>query len=138
VLASIGIGLAAYIAMAESGGGAPACLAGGSGCETVAGSSYSQLAGVNVAVIGFAGYLLILVAALRRGDLGRFGGLFLASIGFGFSMYLTYLELFTIKAICQWCVASALLMTLLLVLNAVRAVAYGLTPSLAPTRAGGG
>ncbi len=41
-------------------------------------------------------------------------------IGFGFSMYLTYRELFTIKAICQWCVLSAVLMTALTVLTAIR------------------
>ena len=38
----------------------------------------------------------------------------LALVGFGFSAYLTYLELFVIDAICQWCVASAVLMTILL------------------------
>ena len=41
----------------------------------------------------------------------------LALVGFGFSAYLTYLELFVIDAICQWCVASAALMTLLLGVN---------------------
>ena len=35
-------------------------------------------------------------------------------------MYLTYRELFTIKAICQWCVSSAVLMTILVVLTAIR------------------
>ena len=40
--------------------------------------------------------------------------------GFGFSSYLTYRELFTIKAICQWCVASAVLMTVLAVLTTTR------------------
>jgi uncharacterized membrane protein len=125
----MGIALAAYIAIVESGGGAPACLAGGSGCQTVANSPYAHLAGVNVAVLGSAGYALLLVAALWPGDVGRLGGLFLALVGFSFSMYLTYLELFTIKAICQWCVASAVLMTLLLVLNTARMLTYaGIDP----------
>ena len=44
--------------------------------------------------------------------------------GFGFSVYLTYLELFKIEAICQWCVSSAVLMTVLFGLNAVRMVGY--------------
>jgi uncharacterized membrane protein len=35
-------------------------------------------------------------------------------------MYLTYRELFTIHAICQWCVGSAVLMTLLAITTAVR------------------
>ena len=124
LIALIGIGVAAYITIADSGGGHPLCVAGGSGCQTVADSSYSHLFGVNVAVFGIVGYVLLLGAALTPGDLGRFAGLLIALVGFGFSAYLTYLELFTIDAICQWCVASATLMTLLLGANVVRAVGY--------------
>lgn len=124
VVASVGIAIATYIAIVESGGGAPACLAGGSGCVTVAASPYAHILGINVAVLGIAGYALLLGAALWRGDVGRFGGLFLAVVGYGFSMYLTYLELFTIEAICQWCVASAVVMTVLLLLNLARAVLH--------------
>jgi uncharacterized membrane protein len=124
VLALAGIGVATYIAIAESGGGAPKCLAGGSGCETVADSKYAHLAGVNVAVIGIVGYVLVFVAAIVPGDPGRFGGFLTALIGFGFSLYLTYLELFVIDAICQWCVASAILMALSLAVAATRAFSY--------------
>ena len=112
-LAALGVGVATYIAIADSGGGAPACMAGGSGCQTVAESSYSHLAGVNIAIFGIVGYLLLLGAALLRRDAARMGGFALALGGFGFSVYLTYLELFMIEAICQWCVASAVLMTIL-------------------------
>jgi uncharacterized membrane protein len=124
VLAMGGIGVATYIAIAESGGGAPKCLAGGHGCQAVAQSSYSHLAGMNVAVLGIAGYVALLVAALLPGDSARFGGFACGLIGFGFSLYLTYLELFVIDAICQWCVASAVLMTVSLAVAATRAFAY--------------
>ncbi|HSD25602.1 MAG TPA: vitamin K epoxide reductase family protein [Solirubrobacterales bacterium] len=124
ILALAGIGVATYIAIAESGGGAPKCVIGGSGCETVANSKYSDLAGANVAVIGIAGYVLLLAAAVVPGDAGRFGGFLTALVGFGFSAYLTYLELFVIDAICQWCVASAVLMTLSLAVAATRAFLY--------------
>jgi uncharacterized membrane protein len=123
-IALVGLGVATYIAIAEAGGDAPACLAGGGGCETVANSEYSHLLGVNVAVFGIVGYVLLFASALVRGDAGRFAGFLLALIGFGFSAYLTYLELFVIDAICQWCVASAALMLLLLVLNAARAISF--------------
>jgi uncharacterized membrane protein len=123
-LALLGLGVATYITIADSGGGAPACLAGGHGCETVAQSHYSHLLGVNVAVYGIAGYVLLLGAALTPGDLGRFAGFAGAAIGFGFSVYLTYLELFVIDAICQWCVASAVLMTALFGVNAARAFGF--------------
>jgi uncharacterized membrane protein len=124
LLALAGIGVAIYIVIADSGGGAPKCLAGGTGCETVADSRYSHIAGVNVAVLGILGYLVLLGAALVPGDPGRFGGFLAALVGFGFSGYLTYLELFVIDAICQWCVASAVLMALSLAVAAARAFAY--------------
>jgi uncharacterized membrane protein len=124
ILAVAGIGVATYIAIAESGGGAPKCIAGGGGCETVAESKYSHLAGINVAVLGSVGYVLLLVAAIVPGDLGRFGGFLTALIGFGFSLYLTYLELFVIDAICQWCIASAVLMALSLAVAATRTLVY--------------
>jgi uncharacterized membrane protein len=123
-LAIAGTGVATYITIADAGGGAPTCLAGGHGCATVANSRYSHIAGINVAVLGIVGYVLILAAALTPGDPGRFGGFMGSLIGFGFSAYLTYLELFVIDAICQWCVASAVLMTLLLAVNAARAFRY--------------
>ena len=124
ILALAGITVATYIAIAEGGGGSPKCLAGGHGCETVAKSHYSHLAGINVAVIGIFGYVLLLAAAIAPGDAGRFAGFLTALVGFGFSAYLTYLELFVIDAICQWCVASAILMALSLAVAATRAFAY--------------
>src|SRR3954463_15417545 len=123
-LAIAGIGVATYIVIADSGGGAPKCLAGGSGCETVANSQYSHLAGINVAVIGIVGYVALLGTAILPGDPGRFGGFLTALVGFGFSLYLTYLELFVIDAICQWCVASAVLMALSLAVAGTRAFAF--------------
>ncbi len=123
-LAIAGVGVATYIVIADSGGGAPKCLAGGSGCETVANSHYSHLAGINIAVFGIFGYVLLVAAAAVPGDAGRFGGFLTALIGFGYSAYLTYLELFVVDAICQWCVASAVLMTLSLTVAATRAFLY--------------
>jgi uncharacterized membrane protein len=123
-LATFGIGVAAYIAIVESGGGSPVCVAGGHGCQTVAESAYSHLAGINIAIFGVLGYVLLLAAALLRGDLARMAGFAVALVGFGYSLYLTYLELFTIDAICQWCVASAVLMTLLFATNSLRMLAY--------------
>lgn len=123
-LATFGIGVAAYIAIAESGGGSPVCVAGGHGCQTVAESSYSHLLGVNIAVFGIFGYAMLLGCALLRGDVARMGGFAIALVGFGYSLYLTYLELFTIEAICQWCIASAVLMTLLFATNSLRMLIY--------------
>src|ERR1044071_7012206 len=70
-LATFGIGVATYIAIADSGGGSPVCIAGGHGCQTVANSTYSHLLGVNIAVFGIVGYVLLLTASLLRGDVAR-------------------------------------------------------------------
>jgi uncharacterized membrane protein len=123
-VAAFGVGVAAYIAIEAAGGDAPACIAGSSGCQTVSESSYSHLFGVNIAVFGIVGYALLLATALLRGDAARMAGFCIALIGFAYSVYLTYLELFKIEAICQWCVASAVLMTILFGLSALRMVAY--------------
>jgi len=123
-LATFGIGVASYVAIADSGGGSPVCIAGGKGCQTVAESSYSHLLGINIAVFGIVGYVALLACALLRGDGPRMAGFALALTGFGYSVYLTYLELFKIDAICQWCVASAVLMTLLFLVNTTRMLAY--------------
>ena len=118
-----GIGVATYIAIAESGGGAPKCLAGGSGCGPS--RPAEPPFGVNVAVIGMIGYLLCSWRPIVPGDPGgRSGASLAALIGFGFSLYLTYLGLYVIDAICQWCVASAVLMAISLAVAATRAFAY--------------
>jgi uncharacterized membrane protein len=123
-VAVLGIGVASYIAIVESSGGTPACLAGGGGCETVASSTYSHVAGVNIAIFGIAAYVALFLSAFFVNDPARFAGFAIALGGFGYSIYLTYLEIFKIEAICQWCVASAVLMTILFLLNAARLIAY--------------
>jgi uncharacterized membrane protein len=116
----VGVGIATYLVYVHYSGIQPFCVSGGGGCEKVQTSDYAKLAGIPVAVLGLAGYLAILASLFVRGDLGRMAGVAIALSGFGFSMYLTYREIFTIKAICQWCVASAVLMTLLAVLTTLR------------------
>jgi uncharacterized membrane protein len=124
VLALVGLAVATYIAIEEAGGGAAKCVAGSSGCQQVADSEYSELLGINVAVIGIFGYAVLALAAAVPGDPGRFLGLVASLFGFGFSVYLTYLELFEIDAICQWCVASAVIMTLLFATHILIARGY--------------
>jgi uncharacterized membrane protein len=119
-LAAVGTAIAAYLTWVHYADIEPICAGGGGGCEKVQTSSYAELAGVPVAVIGLVGYLAILASLLVPGEPGRMGGAVLALVGFGFSAYLTYLELFEIDAICQWCVASAVVMTALAVATTAR------------------
>ena len=119
VLCLIGIGIAGYLTYVHYAGLKVLCLSSG-GCETVQASRYAELGGIPVATLGLVGYILILGSLALRGETGRAAGFGLALFGFCFSMYLTYRELFTIHAICQWCVGSAVLMTLLTIITLVR------------------
>jgi uncharacterized membrane protein len=119
VLATCGLAIAIYLTYVHYSGHPSVCGLGGD-CETVQASAYSKLAGVPVAVLGLLGYLAVLLAIAARGDLARLGATTIAWVGFGFSAYLTYRELFTLDAICPWCVASAVLWTGLALLTTMR------------------
>jgi uncharacterized membrane protein len=120
VLALIGTGIAGYLTWVHYGHLKIVCLSGGGGCEKVQASSYAELAGIPVAVLGLVGYVLILGSLLLPEGDGAVAAAFLSLVGFGFSMYLTWAELFRIHAICQWCVASACVMTLLTIVSVAR------------------
>lgn len=114
VLAVLGVAIAGYLVYVHYADIDPVCNIA-HGCHKVQTSSYSKLAGVPVALLGLIGYVVILGALLVRGETARMVAALTALVGFGFSAYLTYREIWTIDAICQWCVASAILMTLLAV-----------------------
>jgi uncharacterized membrane protein len=120
VICLIGLGIASYLTYVHYEGLKVVCLSSG-GCETVQSSTYAKLGGIPVPVLGLVGYAGILLTLLFvPGDLGRMAAFGMALVGFFFSAYLTYRELFTIKAICQWCVGSAVFMTALVVLTGIR------------------
>lgn len=129
-LSLAGIAIAGYVVITvEILDQIPECVGGGGGCAAVEHSKYSRIAGVHVSILGIAGYLIVLAVSLRRGDNARLAAFFLSLFGFGFSLYLTYLELWEILAICQWCVASAIAMTMLFVVNTCRLIVfYGTDP----------
>ena len=118
LLAVVGIGIATYLTIVHFAD-QPIVCSGIGDCEKVNSSSYAKLAGVPVAVLGLISYvamLLLIVGALIRRDamlVAAAWGVVLAS--FGFSMYLTYIELEVLDAICVWCVASATVVTAMLV-----------------------
>ena len=120
LIALVGLGIAAYLTYIHYAGIKPLCLASGGGCEKVQSSHWSKLGGVPVAVLGVVVYAAILALLLVPGEAGLAATAMVALVGFGFSLYLTWAELFRIHAICQWCVASAVLMSALATLTVVR------------------
>ncbi|SEH10565.1 vitamin K epoxide reductase family protein [Thermoleophilum album] len=125
LLALLGAGIAGYLTYVHYAGTAPVCVAGGGACERVQTSRYAELAGVPVALLGLVAYLMILVTTIARHPLAVSIAAMVAAAGFAFSVYLTFIELFVIRAICQWCVASALTMTALAVVTACRVIVGG-------------
>jgi uncharacterized membrane protein len=102
--AALGIGL--YLSWLRSRGQTAPCLAGSHGCEIVAHSRYAKLAGVPVSTLGAIGAASVLVLAFFEAPAARAAGATIAFVGAAFSLYLTWVELDVLDAVCQWCVAS--------------------------------
>ena len=116
-VAVLGLTVAAYLTVVHYTGAEPVCGIGHA-CATVQTSAYSELAGVPVALLGLLAYVTLLGALVRRAD--RLAAT-VALTGFGFSAWLTYVEVARLDAICPWCVASAVCMTILAGLTARQA-----------------
>ena len=117
LLAIGGIGIAAYLTVVHFAD-QPIVCSGIGDCEKVNSSSYAKLAGIPVAVLGLLSYATILVLALgalvRRDAMLVAAAWGVALASFGFSMYLTYVEVEVLDAICIWCVSSATVVTAML------------------------
>ncbi len=120
ILALLGLLIALYMLAYAMGFTGPV-ICGIGDCETVQNSPYSRIGPVPIAGFGVLGYLALLILSLlglqptsqgsRLVPVGLLGG---GIVGVGFGAYLTYLEAFVIHAWCQWCVASATIMVLVL------------------------
>jgi len=97
------------------------CTPGLGDCDVVNASQWSTLFGIPLGIYGIIGFSFILLLAVfgnKSKMLAPHADLLLFAIslaGFLFSLYLTYIELFVLQAICQWCVLSALMMTVIFV-----------------------
>lgn len=123
ILGFIGLGIATYLTYVHYAGLEPICAAS-RGCEVVQQSKYAEFVGVPVPVIGLIGWVGILLSLLVPGDIGRGLTALLALFGFGFTLYLTYLEIWVIKAICQWCVGNGIVMMIVAILAFIRLLKY--------------
>jgi uncharacterized membrane protein len=124
ILSLIGLGAAIYLTYVEFTHVRALCGPVGD-CNAVQSSPYAKLFGVvPIGLVGAIGYVAILFAWIwrrfRTDSLARIAGpaMFgMALFGTLFSIYLTYLELFVIHAVCIWCLSSAVIITLLMLLN---------------------
>ena len=116
-LALLGLAISIYLTYVHYAGIEPVCSSI-SNCERVQSSEYADLLGIPVAVLGIAGYAAILVSLFTRVEVTAL----LAYLALAFSAYLTWAEVFKIDAICQWCVASAIVTLAIAVLATLRAL----------------
>jgi len=120
VLSALGLGVAGYLTYEHfTSSSTLACSDNGVvNCLKVTTSSYSEVAGVPVAVLGLVFFAVMLVLQLppmwrRPEPVIRWGRLAWAVVGLGTVLYLLFAELFEIDAICLWC-TSVHVLTLVL------------------------
>ena len=119
---------AAYLLIYKLTSAQAMCLGSGD-CSTVNSSRYSEtFGGIPISLLGLLAYLTIIgIHALetrsrflkQNGNLLAFG---LSLLGVLFSAYLTYVELYVIHAVCPFCVASAILITIIFILAIIRLI----------------
>jgi uncharacterized membrane protein len=105
---------------------------GNHGCVTVNNSPYSTIYNIPVSLLGLMAYLSIILILSMEPRLpvvktyGRIISFGLALTGTLFSGYLTYLEYFVIYAVCPFCMISAVVISLILILSTIRLVRQSL------------
>ena len=127
-LAILGVLVSIYMTIFKLTSNNAMCLGSGD-CSTVNASKYSSVYGIPVAFVGVLGYLAILGVLImqdRGMDFFKKNGLLvlfgLVITGFLFTLYLIYLEIFVIKALCPFCITSQTTMTILFFITIYRLV----------------
>jgi uncharacterized membrane protein len=123
LVALAGVAVAGYLTYVHYEPEALICTSSG-GCEAVQDSSYAELAGIPVALLGLGAYLVVVALVAWDTDLARTFAAAMALAAVGFAAYLVVLQAFVIDAWCVWCLVNDLLIVpLLAVLTVWRVVA---------------
>ena len=122
VLAVLGALISAYLTWTHFAGLTPICTGSGEGCQTVQSSRYASVLGIPVALLGLIAYGGLIFSTILWRETGIYLGFLISLVGTLFSAYLTYLEIFVIGALCQWCLASAAIMVAALACATLAAV----------------
>jgi uncharacterized membrane protein len=124
-LTVIGILVSIYMTIYKLTDNNSMCLGNG-GCSKVNSSRYSEIYGIPVGLVGVGGYAAILAMHLleKRNDYMRKNAtMFLFGLGlagFLFTLYLIYVEIAIIKALCPFCVTSQTIMTIICIISVIR------------------
>lgn len=124
-LVIIGLAVSIYMTIYKISGNDGMCLGSGD-CSTVNASRFSEVNGIPVAVFGIIGYAAILFVHIfeTRNEFFRKNGTLLifgmGLTGFLFTLWLVYVELELLNAICPFCVTSQVAMTIIFIIAVVR------------------
>jgi uncharacterized membrane protein len=118
--AIVGGAIAAYLTVVHYAHISPVCTTGG--CEKVQRSSYAEVAGIPVAVLGLVAYAGVLLTAAVRGVPAALAGAVIGVSGTAFSGYLLWAQIARIHAICQWCIGNDVVIAVVAVLCVARAL----------------
>ena len=121
----IGMAVAGYLTYVHYNEDALVCTVGG--CETVQQSDYSTMLGVPIAIFGFLMFLTVTLLALARltdrsplpSDIASIAAWTLLLTSLLYYAYLTYIEIWELEAVCQWCVISSIVALLMFVLESL-------------------
>jgi uncharacterized membrane protein len=119
-LSLAGVALTGYLLYERSDGRTLLCSTGG--CETVQSSEYATVLGFPVALLGLVGFLVFLGLFVARGALAEASAVAVGIAAVLFSSYLLVIQLMVLDAICDWCLASDVLVTALAALALLRAL----------------
>ena len=108
VVALVGVAVAGYLTYVHYQPESLICTGGG-GCETVQESSYAELFGIPVALLGLLAYVAVLGLAVWDTELARTLAAAIALGGLAFAGYLVALQAFVIDAWCVWCLVNDLI-----------------------------
>ena len=121
LLSLVGVADSSYLLWKHRSGGPASCPA--NGCDLVTQGEYGEIRGIPVAAFGVVGYLTLLalsVLAVAFGGRSLLGAIVaISGIGVVVSVFLVYLQVGVIKAVCPWCMISAFTMTALFILSII-------------------
>jgi uncharacterized membrane protein len=124
-LVVVGLLVSIYMTVYKFSGNDGMCLGSGA-CSEVNASVFSEVNGIPVAVLGIIGYAAILATHLfenRNGFLRKNGTLLIFGMsltGFLFTVWLVYVEIALLKALCPFCVTSQVVMTIIFIIAIIR------------------
>jgi uncharacterized membrane protein len=120
-LAAAGLLISLYLTMTSLAGSRAVFCERGGGCDVVQSSRWATFFGAPTAAWGAVHFGLLLALALAGFTARRWLLAFvLAAVGVGFTGYLTWVELVTLRAVCPYCLAVAALAVVLLVVLVLR------------------